>query len=125
MPTYLATPRTAYQKSAAMTASQGQLIVMLYDGAHRYLAQAAICMRDKDIQLAHNKLRRAETIIIHLRASLDFERGGQIATNLQAIYDFAIRHLNAARVDRDAARIDEVDGLLSELRDAWARVAQS
>jgi flagellar protein FliS len=115
--------RTAYQSSAILTATQGQLIVMLYDGVNRFLVQASTAMRDGKIELAHQKLRRAEMIISHLRASLDFEQGGQISQDLLSIYLFCTRHLNSARVGRDPEKVDQVAGLLSQLRDAWAQVA--
>jgi flagellar secretion chaperone FliS len=115
--------RAAYQSSAVLTATQGQLIVMLYDGANRFLNQAAVAMRSGNIEIAHQKLRRAEMIISHLRASLDFDRGGQIAPDLLAIYVFCTRHLNSARVGRDPEKIEQVAGLLSPLRDAWAQVS--
>ena len=116
---------TAYQRSAVLTASQGQLIVMLYDGAFRFLSQASHAMSERQFELAHKKLRRAEMIISHLQASLDFENGGEIATRLYAIYVFCLRHLNQARSHADPEKIDEVRGLLKTLRDAWAQVAQS
>jgi flagellar secretion chaperone FliS len=125
MPTYLASSRSAYQKSAVLTASKEQLIVMLYDGAHRFLFQASTAMRDGNVEMAHQKLRRAEAIINHLRSSLDFEQGGDLANRLQAIYLFCGRYLNEARIKRDPERIEKVDALLCELREAWARVARA
>jgi len=117
-------PQTAYQRSAVLTASQGQLIVMLYDGACRFLTQASVAMKSRDIPTAHQKLRRAEMIINHLQASLDYEKGGEISPRLYAIYAFCKRHLNQARIHADASRIDETRALLWTLRDAWARIAQ-
>jgi flagellar protein FliS len=51
------------------------------------------------------------------------ERGGEVAERLQGIYVFSRRHLTEARLGRDAQRIDQVAGLLGELRDAWAQIA--
>jgi flagellar protein FliS len=116
------TPRNPYQRSAVLTASQGQLIVMLYDGASRFLAQAASAMREGDRELAHNKLRRAETIISHLRASLDFENGGTLSVRLNGLFTFYLRHLNNARVRSSAEPIDEVRTMMGQLRDAWAKI---
>ncbi len=117
--------REAYQRAAVLTASQGQLIVMLYDGASRYLNQAAIALQERQVEQAHNKLRRAEMIISHLQASIDFDNGGEIAPRLHAIYAFCIRHLNQARVSASPTHIEEVRGLLRTLRDAWAQVADT
>src|ERR1700753_535700 len=115
--------RSSYQTTAVLTATQGQLIVMLYDGVNRFLLQAATAMRGGSVEVAHQKLRRAEMIISHLRASLDFEQGGQISQDLLAIYMFCTRHLNSARVGRDPEKIEQVARLLTQLRDAWAQVA--
>jgi flagellar protein FliS len=125
MPTYQASSRSAYQRSAILTASREQLVVMLYDGAHRFLAQASYAMRERNFNEAHRRLRRAELIIEHLRGTLDMEQGGEIAVRLQRIYLFCSRHLNEARVNFDPDRVDRVDALLLELREAWAQVARS
>lgn len=124
MSTYTATPRNAYQKAAVMTATQEQLIVMLYDGVHRFLFQAALAARNGNVEQFHAKLRRAEAIINHLSASLDFERGGTLSERLQSIYLFCTRHLNEARMKRDPERVEKVDELLGTLRDAWAQIAK-
>jgi flagellar secretion chaperone FliS len=118
-----AAPRAAYQRAAVLTATQGQLIVMLYDGANRFLAQAALAMQERQIEVAHNRLRRAEMIISHLQASLDYEQGGEIAPRLASIYVFCQRHLNQARLHADPNRVEQVRRLLGTLRDAWAQIA--
>jgi flagellar protein FliS len=113
----------AYKQSAVLTASPGQLVVMLYDGARRFLYQASTAMRADDVTTAHARLRRAELIITELLATLDTDRGGDIATNLQGLYVFFLSELNRARVERDADRIDWTQEQLGELRDAWAQIA--
>jgi flagellar protein FliS len=119
----LAPPR-AYRESAVLSAQPEQLIVMLYDGARRFLGQAAIAMGDGQVELAHLKLRRTEDILLHLREVLDMEQGGEIATRLQSIYLFCQSYLLKARLDRDPAKIDKVSAMLGELRDAWATIEQ-
>jgi len=119
----LAPPR-AYRESAVLSAQPEQLIVMLYDGARRFLGQAAIAMGDGQVELAHRKLRRTEDILLHLREVLDMEQGGEIATRLQSIYVFCQSYLLKARLDRDPAKIDRVSNMLGELRDAWATIEQ-
>lgn len=120
----LASPPRAYRESAVLSAQPEQLVVMLYDGARRFLHQAAIAMGDGQVELAHRKLRRAEDILLHLRDTLDMEQGGEIATRLQAIYLFCQSYLRQARLDRDPAKVDRVGALLGELRDAWASIEQ-
>lgn len=118
MATNLASSPQAYRESAVLTASPERLVTMLYDGAIRFLGQAAIAMSDGDVGMTHIKLRRAEAIIAHLQNTLDMEQG-EIPENLQSIYLFCRRHLNEARVERDPRRIREVVGLLAKLRESW------
>jgi flagellar protein FliS len=119
----LASPPRAYRESAVLSASRERLVVMLYDGARRFLNQAAIAMREQQTETAHYKLRRAEDILLHLRETLDMEQG-QVAVRLQTIYLFCQRHLRQARIDRDPAKIEQVSGLLTGLREAWATIEQ-
>jgi flagellar protein FliS len=112
----------AYRQGAVQVASRGQLVVMLYDGARRFLRAAATAMRAGEIERAHNTLRRAELIIGHLDATLDHEQG-DLAARLDSIYMFCLRHLASARFDQDASKLDAVSDLLGELREAWAAVA--
>jgi flagellar secretion chaperone FliS len=113
----------AYRQGAVLAATPAELIVMLYDGARRFLRQASIAMREGEIERAHNKLRRAELIVAHLDGVLDFEQG-QISDNLHAIYKFCLAHINSARMSQDPARLEEVSDLLGELRDAWAQISE-
>ncbi len=104
-----------------MGASRGQLVVMLYDGARRFLRQAAAAMRAREVERSHITLRRAELIVAHLDGTLDFEQG-EVAEHLHALYVFCLRHLNEGRMALDPSKLDEVCELLGELRDAWAQI---
>ena len=112
----------AYRESAVLTATPEQLVVMLYDGANRFLTQSAIAMRDGRAGLAGEKLRRAEAIIDELLATLDMTVG-EIADRLQSLYLFFKEHLMAARLRQDAGKVDEVAHFMRELRSSWAAVA--
>ena len=112
----------AYRESAVLTATPEQLVVMLYDGANRFLTQSAIAMRDGRAGLAGEKLRRAEAIIDELLATLDLSVG-EVAERLQALYLFFKEHLSVARLKQDASKVDEVARLMRELRGAWAGIA--
>ena len=111
----------AYRETSVMTASPEQLVVMLYDGAVRFLRQAEGAMLGGTWLQASEKLSRAEAIIDELLATLDME-AGEIAERLQAIYVFCKTRLIEARLDRDPGRVDQVGRLLAELRDAWAHI---
>jgi flagellar secretion chaperone FliS len=111
-----------YRESAVLTATPEQLVVMLYDGANRFLTQSSVAMRDGRAGLAGEKLRRAEAIIDELLATLDLSVG-EVAERLQALYLFFKEHLSAARLGQDAGKVDEVARLMRELREAWAGIA--
>jgi flagellar secretion chaperone FliS len=117
----LATPN-AYRESAVLSASPEVLVVMLYDGARKFLFQAGVAMRDGQIELTNRKLHRAEDIIQHLRDTLDMDQG-ELPQRLEAIYLFCLRHLQQSRFDRDAKKLEQVSTLLGELREAWAAIS--
>ena len=117
----LATPN-AYRESAVLSAPPEMLVVMLFDGARRFLFQAGVAMRDGQIELTNRKLRRAEDIIQHLRDTLDMDQG-EIAHNLESIYEFCLRQLRQSRFDRDPAVLEHVSSLLGRLRESWAAIA--
>ena len=119
--TTLATPN-AYRESAVLSASPELLVVMLYDGARRFLFQAGVAMRDRQIELTNLKLRRAEDIIQHLRDVLDMEQG-DIASNLESIYVFCLRQLRQSRFDKDPAVLEHVSSLLGQLRESFAAIS--
>ena len=122
---YAANPTRAYREQSVLTATPGQLVVMLYDGCVRYLTQSAHAMRDGDTLEAGIRLGRAEAILEELLSTLDLEQGGVIASRLQGIYVFSMRHLLEARIASDAEMIDQVCDLLGDLRDAWAQIAST
>lgn len=122
MSTNAAYTPNAYRANAVLTASHGQQIVMLYDGARRFLFQAATAMSEGQNLAAHNKLTRAEDIVRHLRSTLDMDQG-ELPSRLNAIYTFSLSHLRQGRIDQDPAKLDAVSDLLGRLRDAWAAVA--
>jgi flagellar protein FliS len=117
-----ATAQQAYRDSAILTAPPERLVVMLYDGANRFLIQGATAMRAGDLTQTNDRLRRAEAIVAELRATLDMS-AGDVAVNLDSIYSFCQRLLLEARLKRDPTKIEHVAKLLRELRDAWDQVA--
>ena len=113
----------AYRDSAVLTATPEQLVVMLYDGAVRFLRQAEAAMREGAWLHSYEKLGRGEAIIDELLATLNMDTG-EIAERLQAIYVFCKRTLIEARIQKDAEKVNHVVALLTNLREAWAKLAE-
>jgi flagellar secretion chaperone FliS len=118
----LTAPHAAYRKGDVLAATPGQLVVLLHDGARRFLRKASLAMRDGEVERAHNSLRRAERIVGYLDGTLDYEQG-ELPRRLHAIYQFCLDYLNAARLEQDHAKVEAVAELLGEMREAWSEVA--
>lgn len=117
----------AYDTIAIGTADPGTLVVQLFDGALRFLHQARQALAaDRVADFAYAQ-SRAHAIIAELSNVLDREAGGEVAGNLDALYDFMLRHLTEGLAARSAEHIDHVAALLETLREAFdgARRARS
>ena len=117
-----ATAQQAYRDSSVLTAPPERLVVMLYDGARRFLTQAAYAQREGNIALTNNRLQRAEAILDELLSTLDME-AGDIAVRLQSIYLFCRRTLAEGRVEANPEKFEQVSRLFGELREAWDEIA--
>jgi flagellar protein FliS len=111
--------QNAYTEASVLTAPPERLVVMLYDGAIRFLNQGAASMRASNPTHARDRVRRGEAIIDELNITLDMKKGGEVATRLRAIYLFCKRHLSQSIIDMNPDAVEEVAGLLSELRESW------
>ncbi|EKN6352612.1 flagellar export chaperone FliS [Yersinia enterocolitica] len=110
-------------ESGVMSASPHQLIVMLFDGAQSALVRARILMNQGDIPAKGAALSKAINIIENgLSASLDMEKGGELAENLSALYDYMSRRLLHANLHNDEQAITEVLALLDNIADAWRQI---
>ncbi len=100
-----------------------KLILLLYQGALLAIASAKNHMLRKDVALKGKSVSHAISIIDEgLRASLNKEVGGELASNLSALYEYMTRRLVQANLQNDPAILDEVSGLLAELRTAWESI---
>jgi flagellar protein FliS len=108
-----------YRQTQAQTAPPGELVLMLYRGAVRFVTTAIDAIEGRDVVTAHNSLMSAQAIVTELRETLDVERGGQIAQNLQRLYEYLGRRLLEANTRKDTAPAREAQKLLRELLPAW------
>ncbi|WP_342119398.1 flagellar export chaperone FliS [Pseudoduganella sp. OTU4001] len=110
-------------ETGVSAASPHKLIVMLYDGALAAIATASVQMGAGNIQEKGKAISKAIQIIDNgLRASLDKEVGGEIAANLDALYEYMSSRLLHANINNDQQALEEVRGLLADLRDTWNQI---
>lgn len=117
------TPHQSYQNQQVMSASPAQLVAMAYDRAIASLNEAVHAIEAGDIERRWRANKRAADIIDHLSATLDEERGGQIAANLRRVYAYAARRLVEVDVHNDPQPAEEVVRLLEPLRQSWRQLA--
>jgi flagellar secretion chaperone FliS len=114
----------AYRKMAVTTANPGKHILMCYEGAILQLKIAKTKYREKDYEGKGKAVTKTMAIIDELTCALDFEKGGEIARNLEAIYNYVTRRVLLADVTRDLRGIDEVIGILNDLLSAWKEIIE-
>ncbi len=119
----------AYRTTVAAeveSASPHRLVLMLFDGALQAIRQARIHMGQGQIAEKGQLLGKAISIVEEgLRASLDKAAGGELAQNLEALYEYCARRLFEANLKNDPVLLDEVERLLADLREAWATIGQT
>lgn len=108
-----------YQDQIVATSDPGQLVTMLYE---RVLVAFGRCRHAHDPQVVNHELQRAQDIISELTLTLDHDRGGEIARNLAALYDFCQDRLVRANLTKDLELLDAVEKVIAELLDAWQQV---
>ena len=113
----------AYRENNVITQSRGNLVVMLYEGAMKFLEQAIIAIEARDSGEKGRLIARAMDIITELDSSLDFNASGELCGNLRSLYDFMHRHLLQANTKSDAGALREVINLLDDLNQAWKAIS--
>ena len=112
-----------YRETAITTQSKGRLIVMLYDGAIKFLKLAIIKIEENNPEDKGKYIKKAQDIITELNVTLDMEVGGEVAMNLRKLYIFMLGYLNTANIKQDPAKIKEVIKLLEELNQSWKAIS--
>ncbi len=114
----LLNPYQQYQQNAILNASPEQLLLMLYNGAVRFINQACSCLDKKDISGTNNAIIRAQDIIIHLRDALDLNY--EIAKPLSSLYEYMYHRLVEANIKKDKLILLEILKIIEDLRNTWA-----
>ena len=114
--------QNAYKKASVNTLDQNKLIIMLYDGAIKNASFAVEHMKSGEIEKVHNCLIKAKNIVTELMATLNMEKGGDVAKNLQSLYSYMFSQLIEANMEKKTQPIVVVIELLKELRVAWVEI---
>lgn len=119
-------PLNIYRKTATTTASPGELVLMLFDGALRFMTAAEIGFQEENFarrnEQIHNNILRAQAIITELQATLNMEVGGEFSENLYRLYDFMQTQLSQANREKNLDKIKIVAGFVQDIREAWAQM---
>lgn len=113
----------AYKRTDVLSRSPLEIVVLLYDGAIRFLGEADAAAHRKDRPSRTRAVARAQAIIGELHGTLDMEKGGQVASDLDRLYSYMTSRLLDATSRTDDGAIAEVRRLLTSMREAWARIA--
>ena len=111
-------------RASVENADPHTLIQMLFDGAMERLNMAKMHIQQNNTAQKGESISRAISILDGLRSSLDMEQGGELAANLEGLYDYMQRQLLKANLQNDTALIDEVLSLLGEIRAGWMAIPQ-
>jgi len=114
----------AYQETAILTQDKSKLIVMLYEGAIKFLKLSQKDMEAKNYESKNTHINRAWDIINELNFSLDMEAGREISENLRKLYAFMLTHISTANSKNDSQIVQEVIDMLSELKEGWEAITE-
>lgn len=116
-------PYSAYRQTSVATATPEKLLLMLYDGAIRFLRQARLAMEKQDLESTNKWLGKLQDIFVELNTSLDLDQG-EIALNLRKLYEFYQNEVIMANVEKNVTRLRSVEQFLLLFRETWAEAAK-
>ena len=121
----MSNPYRQYQKTLVTTASREKILLMLYEGAIRFIRQAEHAFENKKIADKGRYISKATAILSELMATLDFEAGGELAVDLENLYVFMIDKLIEGNIKNDMTCLKTVESLLNTLYNAWKDVIEN
>jgi flagellar protein FliS len=113
----------AYRTVGAQSSSPLELVVMLYDGAIRFLQEARDAHDRKDMWGRARATSKALAIVAELHNTLNIEDGASVAADLDRLYDYVMGRLLDVTMKRDASALEEVQRLLGTVRDGWVQLS--
>ncbi|PYE50640.1 flagellar export chaperone FliS [Paenibacillus barcinonensis] len=118
----ITSPYDKYRQSSVQTSNPAQLVIMLYDGAIRFIKTAIAGIQQQDIEKTNLNLGKAQTIISELMSTLD--QSYDVSKNLFSLYEYTNYLLIEANIQRDESKAEEAVGYLSELRETWIQASK-
>lgn len=113
-----------YQTVQVTTTDRGRLLLMMYEGGLKFLKQAKVGLEANDMAKFCRFLSKGQAIIAELMNTLDFEKGGEIAKDLDRLYDFMLFYLTEANLYRDAERVGKVIALLETIYASYKQIIE-
>ena len=114
----------AYREIAVQTSSPTRLVVMLYEGAIRFLRESVVAIESTDLNAKRQSIDRAVAVVQHLQSTLDLERGGAVALDLARLYDYITSRILDGSSKLETAPLEEAIKLLKVLLARWEEVAE-
>ncbi len=115
-----ANPYQQYKNMQIQTASQERLLIMLYEGAIKFINQGKLAFQDGKYDIGNECIKRAQDIVSELMSSLNFE-SGEVANNLFVLYEYIYHRLVQANIKKDTDILEEVIGMLNSLKETWVQ----
>ncbi|MEH6651606.1 MAG: flagellar export chaperone FliS [Motiliproteus sp.] len=109
-------------KTSVSEASPHDLITMLFDGAITAITRAKGLMEQKQMEAKGEQIAKASRILVHLKGALNLEEGGEVAENLDSLYDYMLQRLGTANLQLDIDMLDEVAKLIHEVKGGWQEI---
>jgi len=114
---------SAYRQTQIQSRTPLELVVMLYDGALRFIGNARDAVERHDIAARRDALNRALAIVSELQNTLNLRDGGEVAASLDRLYSYVNDRLLAAAIENSVGPLDEARAVLETLRDGWSTIA--
>lgn len=111
-----------YRKQAVNGSSPLQLIIMMYDGALKFMEAGKHAIAHHDLSRQNDQLQRAQKVVLELMACLDQEEGGEVAVNLLRLYTYVVNELVKANCEDNAEAVDRCIKIFSDLREGWVTI---
>ena len=114
-----------YKKTAVESANKEKILLMLYEGAMKFIKQAMEAMDNKDIAKRGEYIGRAYDIVMELMSSLNHEVGGEMAKNLEQLYIYCLEELTRANLSADKKNLENCLKVLNILYDGWSKAIET